>query len=93
MLWSPVILEDPGAVSRAKQSKLCRNVIVAKKVFAKTGKCPWETSFSRPFPNASKNWLLIEQKSPLYYSAQSANSIFRVAFVCSYAAFVLSAII
>lgn len=35
-------------------------------------------------------WLLIEQKCPLYFSAQSASSIFRVTFVCSYMAVVLS---
>ena len=58
-----VILGDPEAVSWG-QNEVNRGEIEVTKVFMKSGKSPWGTSHSRPFPNASANagGLLIEQK-------------------------------
>ena len=61
--------------------------IVAAKVFYKSIRAPGKRVSPDHFQATLRMlWLLIEQKNPLYYFAQSANSNFRVTFVCSYTA-------
>ena len=78
------ILGDPGAVSRVER-------IGATKVFKYGRKSPWVPALTEPFPKIQTDagsWL--GTKKPLYYCAQSANSISWVLFMCSYTTAIIS---
>ena len=78
------ILGDPGAVSRVER-------IGATKVFKYGRKSPWVPTLTEPFPKIQTDagsWL--GTKKPLYYCAQSANSISWVLFMCSYTTAIIS---
>ena len=81
---SSPILGDPGAVSRVER-------IGATKVFKYGRKSPWVPTLTEPFPKIQTDtgsWL--GTKKPLYYCAQSANSISWVLFMCSYTTAIIS---
>ena len=78
--WSrtPLILGDPGAVSRVGRKG-------RTKVFKYGRKSPWVPTLTELFPKIQADagsWL--GTKNALYYCAQSANSISWVLFVSSY---------
>ena len=86
--WSCIaaihILGDPGAVSRVERKG-------ATKVFKYGRKSPWVPTLNEPFPKIqtdATSWL--GTKKPLYYCAQSANSISWVLFMCSYTTAIIS---
>ena len=89
MLHYPIILGDPGAVNRGARKINRRDERFHESL---QGRAKGNRLLPDHFQKRLEEWwLLIGQKNPLYYSAQSANSSFWGTLVCSYTVFVASA--